>query len=72
MLALGTFALDWLNVPPKGRVMINLRREKSIRLVIGQRERLRMLLWLLFWLVGIPVGMIGYLSMLLWAYGVAG
>jgi hypothetical protein len=44
----------------------------AIRLIIGQPERWRTLLWLVLWLVGIPLSMIGYLSMLLWAYGAAG
>jgi hypothetical protein len=59
----------------------NLRREKFLSRIFSARlhspdhrppECWRTLFWLVFWLAGIPVGMIGYLSMLLWAYGVTG
>ena len=35
-------------------------------------ERWKTPIWILLWLVGIPAGMLGFFSMLFWAYGVDG
>lgn len=34
------------------------------------RARLQLLFWISLWLVAIPVGLLGFFSMLLWVYGV--
>lgn len=39
--------------------------------VYWERGR-KMLLWVLLWMLALPMGMFGFFSMLLWAYGVDG
>ena len=35
-------------------------------------ERWKNPIWILLWLLGIPAGILGFFSMLFWAYGVDG
>ena len=46
--------------------------EDSSRLTALSWDRWKTPVWFLLWLLGIPVGMIGFLSVLFWAYGVDG
>jgi hypothetical protein len=58
--------------PRRERFLSPTLSARSIRLIIGERERWRTLLLLVLSLLGIPAGMISYFSMLSWAYGVNG
>lgn len=47
------------------------RETRRFAPVYWERGR-KMLLWVLLWMLALPMSMFGFFSMLLWAYGVDG